>query len=76
MEFAPTKKEGICDTCGAELILRDDDKPETVQKRLGVYHDQTQPLIEYYHNKGILRDVDGTMDMEEVFQAIVKILGA
>ncbi len=76
MEFAPTKKEGICDTCGAELILRDDDKPETVQKRLGVYHDQTQPLIEYYHKKGILRDVDGTMDMEEVFQAIVKILGA
>ena len=58
------------------MILRDDDKPETVQKRLGVYHDQTQPLIEYYHKKGILRDVDGTMDMEEVFQAIVKILGA
>ncbi len=76
MEFAPTKKEGICDTCGAELILRDDDKPKTVQKRLGVYHNQTQPLIEYYHKKGILRDVDGTMDMEEVFQAIVKILGA
>jgi len=74
--FAPTKKEGICDTCGAELILRDDDKPETVQKRLGVYHEQTQPLIDYYSQKGILRDVDGTMSMEDVFRAIVKILGA
>ena len=46
--YAPTKKEGICDTCGGELILRDDDKPETVQKRLNVYHEQTQPLIDYY----------------------------
>jgi len=74
--FAPTKKEGICDTCGAELILRDDDKPETVQKRLGVYHEQTQPLIDYYQGKGILKTVDGTMAMEDVFQAIITILGA
>lgn len=74
--YAPTKKEGICDVCGGELILRDDDKPETVQKRLGVYHEQTQPLIEYYMEKGILKEVDGTKDMEEVFQAIVGILGA
>ena len=74
--YAPTKKEGVCDSCGAELILRDDDKPETVQKRLGVYHEQTQPLIEYYGRKGILKDVDGTMDMEAVFQAITEILGA
>lgn len=56
--YAPTKKEGICDVCGGELILRDDDKPETVQKRLGVYHEQTQPLIDYYKNQGILREVD------------------
>lgn len=74
--YAPTKKEGVCDSCGAELILRDDDKPETVQKRLGVYHEQTQPLIDYYGRKGILKDVDGTMDMEAVFQAITEILGA
>ncbi len=74
--YAPTKKEGICDTCGAELILRDDDRPETVQKRLGVYHEQTQPLIDYYSKKGILKDVDGTMDMGAVFQAITEILGA
>ena len=74
--YAPTKKEGICDTCGAELILRDDDKPETVQKRLGVYHEQTQPLIDYYQGKGILKEVDGTMDMEDVFRAIITILGA
>ncbi len=74
--YAPTKKEGICDVCGGELILRDDDKPETVQKRLGVYHEQTQPLIEYYMKKGILKEVDGTKDMEDVFQAIVGILGA
>ena len=74
--YAPTKKEGVCDSCGAELILRDADKPETVQKRLGGYHEQTQPLIDYYGRKGILKDVDGTMDMEAVFRAITEILGA
>ena len=73
--YAPTKKEGICDACGGELILRDDDKPETVQKRLGVYHEQTQPLIDYYKNQGILREVDGAVDMEDVFKEILNILG-
>ena len=73
--YAPTKKEGICDACGGELILRDDDKPETVQKRLAVYHEQTQPLIDFYQNKGILVEVDGTKEMAEVFEAIVAILG-
>ena len=72
----PPKKEGICDRCGGELILRDDDKPETVKKRLDVYHEQTQPLIDYYTKKGIIRDVDGTQQMDDVFNAIVKILGA
>ena len=72
----PPKAEGVCDTCGKELILRDDDKPETVKKRLGVYHEQTQPLIDYYTKKGALVEVDGTVDMEDVFNAIVKILGA
>ena len=75
MEYAPTKVEGICDTCGKELILRDDDKPETVLKRLGVYHEQTQPLIDYYTNAGILKTVDGTIDINDVFQTIVDILG-
>lgn len=71
----PPKTENICDKCGSELILRDDDKPETVLNRLKVYHDQTQPLIDYYTKKGILRTVDGTKDMKDVFEDIVKILG-
>lgn len=75
LEYAPTKKEGICDVCGGELILRDDDKPETVEKRLGVYHEQTQPLIDYYTKAGILKEVDGTIDINDVFAAIVQILG-
>ena len=76
LEYAPTKKEGICDVCGGELILRDDDKPETVEKRLGVYHEQTQPLIDYYTKAGILKTVDGTVDIEDVFRAITEILEA
>ena len=76
LEYAPTKAEGICDVCGKELILRDDDKPETVTKRLNVYHEQTQPLIDYYTKAGILKTVDGTVDIDDVFQAIVEILGA
>ena len=70
------KKEGVCDQCGEPLVLRDDDKPETVRNRLDVYHRQTQPLIDYYKKEGILAQVDGTQDMEQVFQDIVKILGA
>ena len=70
----PPKKEGICDTCGAELVLRDDDKPETVEKRLLVYHEQTQPLIDYYKNSGILVTLDGTKDMNEVFANICSVL--
>lgn len=73
--FAPTKVEGICDVCGKELILRDDDKPETVKKRLNVYHEQTQPLIDYYKEAGILKTVDGTIDINDVFAAICGILG-
>lgn len=72
---APAKQEGICDRCGEALILRDDDKPETVTKRLSVYHEQTQPLIDYYKKKGCLAGVDGTKDMEEVFEDICRIIG-
>ncbi len=74
--YSPTKVEGKCDKCGEDLIVRDDDKPETVLSRLDVYHTQTQPLIDYYNNQGILKTVDGTVDMKDVFNAIVDILGA
>ena len=73
--YNPTKTEGICDVCGEKLILRDDDKPETVKKRLDVYHEQTQPLIDYYSQAGILVSVDGTKNMDEVFDDILKVLG-
>lgn len=72
----PTKVEGVCDRCGSPVVLRDDDQPETVKKRLEVYHEQTQPLIDYYKKQNILKTVDGVQPMEEVFKAIVEILGA
>ena len=71
----PPKSEGICDRCGKKLVLREDDKPETVHQRLDVYHDQTKPLITYYQSKSILHSVDGTKDLDEVFAQIVKVLG-
>ena len=58
----------------SELILRDDDKPETVKNRLDIYHKQTQPLIDFYTEKGVLESVDGTVDMKDVFAAIVTVL--
>ena len=73
--YAAPKVENVCDTCGENLVLRDDDKPETVSKRLKVYHEQTQPLIDYYAKKNVLAEVDGTKDMEDVFNDIVTILG-
>ena len=75
IKYKPSRVEGICDKCGGGLILRDDDKPETVLKRLGVYHEQTQPLIDYYTEAGVLKEVDGTIDINDVFAAIVEILG-
>ncbi|MBE5852065.1 MAG: adenylate kinase [Lachnospiraceae bacterium] len=75
IEHVPPKAEGICDRCGEALVLRDDDKEETVKNRLNVYHEQTQPLIEYYTAKNILKTVDGTVDMQVVFDSIVAILG-
>ena len=73
--FNPTKVEGKCDVCGESLILRDDDKPETVKKRLDVYHTQTQPLIDFYTERKVLVEVDGTQSMDKVFDEIMKILG-
>lgn len=75
IKFNAPKVEGVCDTCGEKLILRDDDKPETVKNRLSVYHEQTQPLIDYYSKKGVLAEVDGTQSMDDVFNAIVNVLG-
>ena len=76
IEYAAPKVENVCDSCGSELVIRDDDKPETVKNRLSVYHDQTAPLIEYYSKKGILKTVDGTQDMGKVFDDIKNILEA
>ncbi|MCR5320730.1 MAG: adenylate kinase [Lachnospiraceae bacterium] len=75
IEHIPPKQEGICDKCGEKLVLRDDDKEETVKNRLNVYHEQTQPLIDFYTARGVLKTVDGTVDMKEVFNAITSILG-
>ena len=74
IQYIPPKKEGVCDACGSELVLRNDDKPETVKNRLNVYHEATQPLIDFYKAQGVLREVDGTKDMKDVFADIVKIL--
>jgi adenylate kinase len=66
MDFDPPKNEGVCDQDGSRLIQRDDDKPETIRKRLAVYHEQTEPLIEYYEDQGLLRRFDGSRTPEEV----------
>ena len=75
LEYNPPKTENVCDECGNELVLRIDDAAETVKKRLQIYHDQTQPLIEFYSGTGVLKTIDGTLDIDEVFQNIVDILG-
>lgn len=75
LEYAPPREPGVCDICGGALVLRDDDSPQTVERRLKVYHEQTEPLIGYYEKEGILRNVDGTADIDEVFKAIAGILG-
>ena len=72
--YAAPKQEGICDVCGEKLVQRDDDKPETVANRLKVYHEQTQPLIDYYSGQGVLKTVDGTGSLEQVFADITAIL--
>lgn len=73
IQYNPPKTEGVCDLCGGKLTIRDDDLPETVQKRLNVYHSQTQPLIEYYTKEGILKSVDGTQEVGKVFDDILAV---
>ncbi len=72
--YAAPKTENICDKCGTELIIRSDDKPETVKDRLNVYHQQTEPLIAYYKAASVLREVDGTQELPKVFEDVVAIL--
>ena len=74
IRYRAPKTENICDVCGHELVQRADDKPETVAARLQVYHEQTKPLIDYYREQGVLREVDGTQEMEEVFEAIKALI--
>lgn len=74
--YNPPKKENCCDTCGGELVLRDDDKEEKVKKRLDVYHEQTAPLIKHYKEAGSLFEIDGTQDIKVVFDEIKSILEA
>ena len=70
----PPKTEGVCDECDGELIVRDDDAPETVKKRLDVYHEQTAPLIDYYKKQGILKVIDGSKGLDTCFEEICGIL--
>ena len=70
LEFDPPKNEGVCDQDGSRLVQRDDDRPETVRKRLSVYHEQTEPLIEWYERRSVLHRFDGTRTPEEVHDHI------
>jgi len=72
--YSPSKVEGKCDKCGGDLFQRDDDKEETIKKRLDVYKAQTEPLIDYYSKKGILKSVSGTGSIDEIFNSICAIL--
>jgi len=76
VKFNPTKVEGKCDICGSVVIQRDDDCEETVNERLEIYDAQTQPLIDYYKEQGLLSEVDGTQAINDVFKNISGILGA
>lgn len=73
--FNAPKKEGVCDKCGGELFQRDDDKEETIKKRLEVYNAQTAPLIDYYGKKGILKSVEGTGSIDDIFEKVCGALG-
>jgi adenylate kinase len=74
VEFDPPKHDDICDICGARLEIREDDKPEVVRNRLRTYHEKTEPLVSYYEERGILRDVDGSRDPDEVNDRIRAML--
>jgi len=72
LKYSPPKNPTICDTCGEPLFQRDDDKPETVQSRLDIYHRETDSIVEYYRSKGMLKEIDGEQHIEEVYYQIVR----
>ena len=74
VDFNPPEKEGVCDIDGSQLIVRDDDKPEVIRKRLATYHEKTEPLVTYYDDKGLLRRVDGEQDPDTVEAEIRRTL--
>ena len=74
--FDPPREEGVCNRCGGELYQRDDDREETIRARLRVYQNQTKPLLDYYRSRGLLREVDGVGDAQEVFERIMNHLGS
>ncbi len=74
IESIPSKREGICDECGANLVQRNDDKPETIEARLSVYQEQTAPLIDYYSKEGVLAELDGAGLVEDVEKRLIALL--
>jgi len=74
IEFDPPEKEGVCDVCGEQLIVRDDDKPEVIRHRLEQYRDKTEPLVGYYDERGLLERVDGTGSPDDVYESIRALL--
>jgi adenylate kinase len=74
VDFNPPKVEGVCDVDGSPLLVRDDDKPEVIRKRLETYHEKTEPLVTYYDDKGVLRRVDGERDPDEVTEELRRTL--
>lgn len=73
-DFAPPTKEGVCDACGGELFQRKDDRADVVQERLRVYHEETEPLVAFYDERGVLRRVDGSRDPDAVFSDLLEIV--
>lgn len=74
IETLKPKKEGICDLCGAELMQRKDDNEETVKNRLKIYHEMTEPLISYYKKENVLEEIDGTENLDKVFETVKEII--
>lgn len=74
VEFNPPEKEGVCDIDGSELIVRDDDKPEVIRKRLQTYHEKTEPLVEYYDHRSVLRKIDGAAPPDQVTEVLRRTL--
>ncbi len=75
VHFSPPQKDGVCDKCSGELMQRDDDKEDTIKNRLDVYKKSTEPLIDYYNGKGILKSVEGTGSIDDIFNKVCSILG-